>query len=340
MKNAQNTRKNISVIGTGRIAFLLEEDKLRYKPCTHIGALCNLKNKGYQIEFNNLCDINTEKLTKLKNYLIKENISVQNTTFTDNFEDIFNQINTDILIISSTTNTHSNILQTAMVKNIPHIIVEKPIVMNKEHVKQIRKLSKESKSKIWINYERRFHPVYNKILKIIEENQLGHVYHYRGILASKASELFIKNQTEGLLLHDTTHILDLAFYLFGRGKLLNILKKTKKENTHSLNLLHAKKNITGQILTIRKANFFHLEMDIFFERGRIRAGNGFFIIEKSKNSKYYSNFQSLKEEFSSTGIIKSVKENPFIRLYENVLLDKEPENILEDSLCNVDILLS
>ena len=48
---------NSALIGCGRIGFMLENDPLRNKPCTHYGGAISAG-----IKFNYACDINADRL--------------------------------------------------------------------------------------------------------------------------------------------------------------------------------------------------------------------------------------------------------------------------------------
>jgi hypothetical protein len=49
--------KEITLIGCGRIGFILENDKLRNKPCTHFGGADSVG-----LKFTSACDISKDRL--------------------------------------------------------------------------------------------------------------------------------------------------------------------------------------------------------------------------------------------------------------------------------------
>ncbi|MDH5719234.1 MAG: Gfo/Idh/MocA family oxidoreductase [Spirochaetia bacterium] len=339
MKN-RNIHKavKIAVIGLGRISFLLEKDKLRYKPCTHMGALAQLRNQGYNLSFNYLCDIKKERLSEAKEYLRSQNYDVSNSIFTENYKDINYKI-IDLLIIASDTNTHFDALLIGIRHNVPKIVIEKPILMSIKDVNKIKKYILNSTSKIWVNYERRYHNAYNQIYKIINEKKnLGNALYYHGYLLTKAKSFLPQKDYEGLLLHDTTHLLDLIIYFFGNPKIY--FSEKLNNDLHQINLHHNENNVKGILTSVKNSEYFHFEIEIIFEFGRIRAGNGFYYIEKSKKSKYYSKFQSLEANNKNLCKPMTARENPFNRLYKSVLDNKYQPGYFDDSLENIIILLS
>ncbi len=63
----------IALIGCGRIGFLLENDPLRYKPCTHFGGII-----AAGLKVNYACDIDRERLYKFSKHanLPEENLFI------------------------------------------------------------------------------------------------------------------------------------------------------------------------------------------------------------------------------------------------------------------------
>jgi len=310
-----NSKKiKTALIGAGRIAWSLELDPLRYKPCTHIGAL-KLLQKKFPIEWIGICDIDPEKSVKAPRFINKPDIYT-----TTSYEKLID-MNPDLLVIASSSESHYTILKYALENKIKSIVIEKPIVLRPEEARIIENLSIKNRARVYINFERRYHKKYTTLKKIIEtEKPLGKAIFYRGTISCSNPELYYKNShNEGVLLHDTTHLVDLSQFLF--GKVINHRKPEKKnrppKQTHLLQLDH--KSISGEILSLSAVPYFHFEIEILFQKGRIRAGNGMFLVEKSTKSPHYKNFQSLCKKESTNLEVQNQRDNPFIRLYSDLL---------------------
>ena len=119
------TRYNTAVIGCGRIAYFLENDTLRKKPCTHIGTIL----LSERLNFISVCDINEFKLQKF----YSENKNVKIDYYTDWKKTLQNK-NIDIAVISSSTSSHIEILEYIMDNpgNIKAVICEKPTISCRE----------------------------------------------------------------------------------------------------------------------------------------------------------------------------------------------------------------
>lgn len=344
--------KKIALIGAGRIGWQLESDANRYHPCTHLGAVVKLAAKKNNIQIDVVCDL-SEKLAKDAVGFIREQKGMQEhptKTQTDFRKALTDK--PDVAIIATSTFSHFTILKEAIEQGVDKIVVEKPIVADERDLKQLQQLLKKHpqyKEKIWVNYERRYHKKYLDLKKNLDKQLWGKPMFYRGWMASPSSSFTPNQSGEGILLHDTTHLLDLAFFLFGDARLkeekkkswLASLTQTGGAKTHVLELFHRESGIEGSILSSRFSPFFHAELEIVCERARIRVGNGFLSIEKTVKSRLYRNFVSLENPLLEGDSKVTLTTNPFMRMYKEVLADTPANNVsqkLEQAIKNVEIL--
>ena len=331
-----------SIAGTGRIAWSLELDDLRYKPCTHIGALCALAQKGETVEWAGLCDTNPEKSHGAYEFIQSQTKQKIDPVVTADYREIIED-HPDLLVIACDTQAHFEILQMAIQRGIPRIVTEKPIVLTPEEAFELEKIAAKGKSMIWVNYERRYHPKYRKIRSWVQDDPIyGKALHYRGWLGSNLENLYRHERGEGVLLHDTTHLLDLAFFIFGKGKTRQI-SPGKRKNCSLIEITHGhdpQNLLFGEILTTIKTPAFHFEIEILFEKARIRCGNGFLHIEKIQESPYYEGFRSLSPPEIVPDKKMVFKDNPFIRLYSDVFMEYQPEEIIHQACANIIALTS
>lgn len=340
----------VSIIGTGRIGFLLENDPLRYKPCTHLGAVEYHRKSNKKLEWDLLCDINEERLQTAANYLAPENKkSAKKFSITQDYREVIaNQ--PDILIIAADSAVHYPMVMDAIEAKIPRIVIEKPITTSKKQAARISKAAKKSNSKIWVNYERRYHPKYVKLKESLNaKKELGMPIYYRGWFASTNPHLTLQSEeNEGALLHDTTHLLDLSQFLFGKVLAYqsyftkNGEKKAKAQAgypAHRLFLEHAAFNgISGEIVTTSRNSFFHFELEIIMEYGRIRVGNGFMQKEINQKSPYYKNFTSLSKPTWIPDPAMTASKNPFVGLYADVIKGRHDVSFFQDACENIALL--
>ena len=337
-----SVRMRISQIGLGRIGFLLEEDPLRYKPCTHLGTLLALAKQDQSMNIVGLCDIDNTKIQateKKLSRMIRPIKKIANINFTQNYKDIL-QKNPDFLVIASTTHSHYKILADALKQGISKILIEKPLVMDKKALRTILKLYDKHSSQVWVNYERRYYEKYIQLKKLLK-TQYGKIISYRGLMVCPSHSFYPYQKYEGLLLHDTTHILDLIIFFFGIPNRFKALKN-KNPTIHHILCEHSQLSLHGEIVSIRHPKSFHFELEVLTENARISVGNGYTLIEKITPSTSYSQFYSLdvgnKENFKKDKK-PSTKTNSFVRLYKEVISNKKNQDNFADSYKNVELLL-
>jgi predicted dehydrogenase len=318
----------VAIVGCGRIAYELENDPLRYKPCTHLGALRYWKGRDKKLEFIGFCDISPERAVRAGAYMRADNAII-----TMDFRDIL-AASPDLLVITSSTDSHYAILQAALAKGISRIISEKPVAFSAKESKQLRASVKKSTSIILPNYERRYHPKYLNLRKRIHNEKRSHSY--RAFFAAGGASLYAnaRGQDEGVLLHDTTHLLDLVQFMFGKIKRFQISAGDRK---HVLFLEHENGSI-GTLETSLRIGVFHLELEVHLKNERIIMGNGFTSREKITASPHYKNLKgySAPERISDAPLL--VTSNPFVQLYREALYGRPTNEHFFEALQNIEIL--
>jgi len=113
-----------------------------------------------------MCDIREENLLA-----VRAELHSDARIFT-NVEDFF-QNPMQLLIISTTTDTHFTYLERGISLGIPYILCEKPVVRSQDEYQKLVKLLQTSDTIIAVNHQMRFLPQYTKILEIQDEYKLG-----------------------------------------------------------------------------------------------------------------------------------------------------------------------
>ena len=331
-----NKTVKTALVGAGRIAFKLEKDTLRSKPCTHLGALVEINKVNEKFNIIGVCDLLKTNSNEAADFIAAGNAK---PLISKDYKDII-KLHPDLLIIASTTNSHYEILMRAIHEGISNIVCEKPICLNKQEALKIYEKASNHGIQIWVNYERRFHPKYIYIKSIIDDKQAyGKILSYTAQFFTPQTKMHGDRDDEGVLLHDTTHLLDLAYYLFG-APVEEKRKENKSiittENNISHTMLISHKNSTNGILrTLLGSDYFHFEMELLFEKARIRVGNGFYSVETGEHSPLYEGFISLKKPVYIDKEPKNIVDNPFIRLYTDVYENKYNKAALKDACQNV-----
>ncbi len=177
------------IIGCGNIGALYDLHDAG-KVWTHTRAFSKMKG----IEFS-IADINEKVLKK-----VSKQYKVQPVTLSDGFD--YSAF--DIVSITSPTKTHYSFLRDLMKQNIPVIICEKPVAASSEELAILLRIYKESKSKVLVNYIRRFQPAY---------------YHFKkrllALLKKESCTAVIIKYQRGFL-NNCSHAIDLLEFLFDK----------------------------------------------------------------------------------------------------------------------------
>lgn len=297
-----------SIIGCGRIAFLLENDRLRRKPCTHFGGALSAG-----LKISSACDTNTERLE-----LFKKSSGIDEASCFTDYRALLKHATPDIAIISTWTDTHSMIASDAISSGVRIVVLEKPVSHALAEAEKLIKKARDHGSVVIVNHERRFDSRYRKVRDMLEQNLIGriisvnarmHTGRYRG--NSSVAE------GGGPLLHDGTHLVDILRFFFGdiesaTGTFSRIDRSSGYEDSATAWL----KTTSGIDIFLEAGGgrkYFLFELEIWGTEGKIIIGNGVNRLFRFKKSSMYSGFNDLAEVR-----FPAVKPNNcFTELYRN-----------------------
>lgn len=196
----------ILICGTGSIAYR---------------HYCNLLKLGYK-------DIIFYKSTKKKIYFNKIN---NNKIFND--LDLALKENPKVAFICNVTSAHLKIASKCANKKI-NIFLEKPISNNRNNLNLFKKVVSKNKVKVFIGYMMRFHPLIQKIKKMIVSKKIKNIFYVSSIWGEylpnwhkyedyKKSYASSKKLGGGAAL-TLSHEIDLMSFLFGKIKSYSLNK--------------------------------------------------------------------------------------------------------------------
>ena len=193
----------VLLIGLGRIATKLENDALRYKPCTHAGALLGGRAGGY-FEITGIYDTNPENEACFKRQWPALG-NIQQGGIASGY---------DLAVIASNSESHyANALE-AVEKGIRALVIEKPVTLKRAEAEHLYRLKKELGVKIWVNHERRYHPLYKKAREIYQSSVYGKPKTIRASVLTGPMKETAREYISPLL-HDGTHAVDFIQWLAG-----------------------------------------------------------------------------------------------------------------------------
>lgn len=314
------------MVGLGRIASSLEEDPYRYKPCTHVGTLLHPKLKS-KFQIASVIDRDENKIKKFFQRHKKLNSStIPYYTDLNKFQ---NLEQCQLGIIATNSESHTSIAMELIQKGIKNILIEKPMSLDLKSGRKLQKLATKYQTKIWVNHERRYHPVYRYFRDSLLEGKFGNILKIHASVLTSFQDPGHAFSKEGVgpLYHDGTHAVDFLQWLLGEPKKIKTKmdyfplpnqKINKKIELRVLSWMEYSNNVHVFLEVGGYRKYFQFEIDIQTSTNRIILSNDGFQFYQAKPSKLYKNFFSLVEEKLPIPPKELKKSNPFINLYESI----------------------
>lgn len=302
-----SSKYDIALIGCGRIGFLLEQDPLRKRPCTHYGGI---RAAGFDVSF--AVDQNPERL---ETFVKTSGISKENT-FKDHLA-LFERHIPHIITIATWTPSHNEIAIDAANKGVRCIVLEKPVSYSLSETKKLLAACKKNETIVIVNHERRFDSRYQKVKSMIEHGEIGELRSVQGKMLTGGYRGMSKpTEGGGPLLHDGTHLVDICRFLFGEiNSLEGEFQRFKRRRGYEDRAAAWLKTENGADIFLEAGgahSYFLFELEIYGTDGKIVIGNGYERLYKSRKSKLYSNFRDLSE----VAFPKYKNDNCFVNLYK------------------------
>ena len=144
-------KKNIAIIGLGVMG----------------EKYCNLINKENKYRIIAICDKDEKKLKK-------NSIKFKVKNIFSNHKKLLNaKLKIDLIIVSTTAESHASIIQDSILSKCKNILTEKPVCNSIKDAKMLVKLKNRFKSRISVNHSRRFFKSYTLVKNIIKKGLIG-----------------------------------------------------------------------------------------------------------------------------------------------------------------------
>ncbi len=310
------------VCGLGRIAWKLEKDPLRLKPCTHIGAMIHPElSDCFQI--SGVWDTNPEAYRELISSALLPNepkLLSPDQWKEDSFE---------FMVIATPTSSHVPLMKMGLELGVKGILVEKPASFESEDLKEIIQISESKNIPIWVNHERRYHPTYLWAKQYIQSSNSDWKTVRASVLLHRPNpKRTHTTEFGGPAIHDGTHALDLILWMFSPPESV-ITKVYPSEipgvEERTISLCFHRKSLVSSIELGGSREYFLFEIDIQSDRERIILSNDGHKFYVRRESGLYQGFYSLVEE----PIPDQGNRQPFLNLYEEIY-----QNLVSESKIN------
>lgn len=322
----------VLLVGLGRIATRLEEDPLRRKPATHAGTLLSpWGRKRFQIlavsepdnerldDFFRQFGLEKHSGTQTS----RKSVTIHSPSKTEPLPSGETLSEIDLAVIATPSESHYTIARQLIRKGVPNLLIEKPVALSLSDAKRLKEIADSQGTKIWVNHERRYHPIYAWVRQGILEDKWGKLKTIHGSVLTSALDpgRAFSGKGGGPLFHDGTHLVDYLEWLLGRPD------SVQAEFHRS----HPEYRLEEQVVAwLRYGNgvhvflevggyrrYFQFELDIQTTQARIILSNDGFRFYEARESHLYKGFRSLVERDAfPRKLLES--PNPFPRVYASI----------------------
>jgi len=272
-------RIRCAVVGLGRIGSLLEDDELREKPATHAGAIA----ANPDCELVGGCDIDENRRIAFRERWNCHAIY-------PHVEELIADTRPDVLCIATHPDSHYRMVRAATLGGATVAVCEKPLAHRLGAAKRIARLHRSGRITVITNHERRYSADYLAVRDCIRRETYGRLVSVRGTL------YFGQGRHDQVLLHDGTHMVDIINFLVGGRTHPTRRFGRMRGRTSSAYLFGNVKRVPIVIEVGSERDHLVFELELSFERGRIRVGNGVLSFEGSGESRFYEGYRSLHQD--------------------------------------------
>lgn len=247
------------VIGCGKVGATFEMDSGLIKPASHAAAF----KANPKTELAGLVDPDERARARATDYY-------QVPGFKDAREAI-ESVKPDIVAVSTPPSTHEEYVSLCVGLNVPLIICEKPVADTLEKAQRMIDKAKSSQSKIIVNHQRRFFPLYKEARERIAGGDLGRIQQ----VSAYYSNGFFNNGTHAI---DAIRFLldDDAAWAVG---VENPLNKTAPFGTNIDAMIGFRKGAVVAMQSFDNAHYSPHEIRIMGEKGAILIPHHGFVFE-------------------------------------------------------------
>ncbi len=298
-------RHRVALIGLGRIGWSLERDPLRTHPCTHAGALLALSRR---FEICAIADHNSDKISQF----LRWHSGRQPRAYA-NADELFANERADLVVISARSAAHRDLALAAGRSQARAVLLEKPMALNAAGAREIAARFSSGGPLFWINFERRYHPGYQRVRDFIAQKKLGELRAVHGWMLTGATSA---HETEaGPLLHDGVHWIDLLVWCCGIPNQIaaRLFPSAASGFEDQAFIEFDYPEFRARLEAGGRRRYFEFTIQFDFENGRIRAGNEGFFFYRSAPSRRYAKFREL-QSFRTKIPVK----NPWLELYGEI----------------------
>lgn len=198
------------------------------------------------------------------------------------FDHLLKDETLDVINIRTPNDTHASLVLETL-KGGKYCLCEKPLCLNSKEGKRILK-SKHYQNNITVNFQNRFNPAVQQLLKYLENDAFGHVIFCSIAVRWYRDDKYFEDwhgdvkHVGGMLFNQGAHALDLMLKICGPAKEITKIKKSLRNNIKVddlfLALIEFKSGAFGkiEITTYTKSQSCGTSLFVIGEKGSIHLG--------------------------------------------------------------------
>ncbi len=249
-----------AIIGCGRVAWMLEDDPLETKPCTHMGAYRKVLKETDRVGVVAASDTDSERLASFGRRF-------DVGALYPDYRRMLKDIRPDIVSVCAWASERFRMVMDSIESGARGIWCEKAIATSLEEGRAMIEAAEANGTAIIVSHMRRWSPEYIRAKEIIDSGGIGS-------LQSMVAHF------GGSLIHTGTHAFDVLRWFAGpvawvEGRLENGREDRSRdpvEDSGGNAVIQFANGVKAAVMADSKSYFF-FEFDIIGSSGRIRIGN-------------------------------------------------------------------
>jgi UDP-N-acetyl-2-amino-2-deoxyglucuronate dehydrogenase len=255
----------VGIVGCGRVASEFE-DRWDEHPASIAGAFASLEETVLVAAANR----GQERLTRFgKRWGVS-------ALYLD-YREMLSRERPDIVAVATHPPLHPEIVEAACAAGAQGIFCEKPMALDLEGCDRIVRATERHGVRLLVNCSRRFSGLHEAVRLLTRRGDLGELLHLVGHCQGAKPVPEWEAATEGPLLHDAVHLMDLMRFYAGDAE---SLVATASSPTHrfrvedtSTAVIRFPGGVEGVAVVDEMAEYADFSLELDFTRGRVRLGS-------------------------------------------------------------------
>lgn len=251
-----------AIIGCGRVAWMLEDDPLEIKPCTHMGAYEELAARTRRVEVVSAADTDAGRLRAFG-----ERYGVE--AVYEDYREMLDTVRPDIVSVCAWAPERRKMVLDSIASGVKGIWCEKAFATSLAEAREMTEACRSSGTTLIVSHLRRWSGEYARAKEIIETGGIGEL---KSIVA----------HFSGSMVHTGTHAFDILRWFAGDAEWVEGEVEEAVSGAGEVWEIDTDRGgratigfENGVYATVHgdSRDYFFFEFDVIGTRGRIRIGN-------------------------------------------------------------------